>query len=102
MKEAIEFLLEARKLDLDVSPFYPIPFKSIAFTITPALTFSLELLPILVYISFTIPISSIIPATIPRWSRFATFISVLIPDSAFSLLDVNYFTTPLRAKCGVK
>ena len=46
-----------------------------------------------------------IPATIPRWSRFVTFISVLIPASSFcscALPLVNYFTLPLRAECGLK
>ena len=46
-----------------------------------------------------------IPATIPRWSRFVTFISVLIPASSFcscALPLVNYFTLPLRAECGFK
>ena len=42
-----------------------------------------------------------IPATIPRWSRFATFISVLISASSFLLLR-NYFTLPLRAECGLQ
>ena len=42
-----------------------------------------------------------IPATIPRWSRFATFISVLISASSFLLLG-NYFILPLRAECGLK
>ena len=45
-----------------------------------------------------------IPATIPRWSRFVTFISVLIPASSFcscALPLVNYFTLPLRAECGL-
>jgi hypothetical protein len=40
-----------------------------------------------------------IPATIPRWSRFDTFISVLISASSFWLFS-NYFTLPLRAECG--
>ncbi|MFN5863537.1 MAG: hypothetical protein ACK451_16445 [Pseudanabaena sp.] len=40
-----------------------------------------------------------IPATIPRCSRFVTFISVLIPASSFWLFS-NYFTLPLRAECG--
>jgi hypothetical protein len=42
-----------------------------------------------------------IPATIPRWSRFVTFISVLIPASSFWLFS-NYFTLPLRAECGIE
>lgn len=42
-----------------------------------------------------------IPATIPRWSRFDTFISVLISASSF-LLRSNYFTLPLRAECGLQ
>ena len=42
-----------------------------------------------------------IPATIPRWSRFVTFISVLIPASSFWLFS-NYFTLPLRAECGLE
>ena len=42
-----------------------------------------------------------IPATIPRWSRFATFISVLISVSSFLLLG-NYFIFPLRAECGLE
>jgi hypothetical protein len=41
-----------------------------------------------------------IPATIPRWSRFDTLIPVLIPASSFWLL-CNYFTLPLRAECGL-
>ena len=49
----------------------------------------------------TIPISSMIPVTIPRWSRFATFISVLISASSFLLLG-NYFILPLRAECGLE
>jgi hypothetical protein len=49
--------------------------------ITPVLTFSLGSIPNFWLIISTMPISSTNPATIPKWSRFSTLISVLMITS---------------------
>ncbi|NQE35526.1 hypothetical protein E5S67_03261 [Microcoleus sp. IPMA8] len=53
----------------------PNPFKIIAFMTCPGLTVSLILIPTSVLTSSTNSISSIIPATIPKWSKFTMFIA---------------------------